>query len=275
MQGLLHCLSCALFFSDITLCSSSSNNGLEISSCPTWTYPHPHHNYTCICGKGIITCDPDTLTVSIVMRYVCMFFSEELQTTLVGTCPYGYPGKVPRNPSQIMEASARLCFYLHRTGPLCGECEDNYTLPAYSYYLGCVRCESYKNGWIKFIAAAFLPLTLFYMVVIAFRISVTSPTLNAFVMANQVLAIPRMVRRVYSNNLMIDPYRVSYLGQISVDFMIAVVAIWNLDFFRSFYLPICLHPYLKYQHVLLLEYIIGIDLPTAPYISCLHHGQTS
>ena len=164
---------------------------------------------------------------------------------------YGYPGKVPRNLSQIMdsEASARLCFHLHRTGPLCGECEDNYTLPAYSYYLGCVRCESYKNGWIKFIAAAFLPLTLFYMVVIAFRISATSPTLNAFVMANQVLAIPRVVRRVYSNNLMIDPYHVSYLGQISVDFIIAVVAIWNLDFFRSFYLPICLHPYLKYQHV--------------------------
>ena len=102
------------------------------------------------------------------------------------------------------KASARLCFHLHRTGPLCGECEDNYTLPAYSYYLGCVRCESYKNGWIKFIAAAFLPLTLFYMVAIAFRISATSPTLNAFVMANQVLAIPRVVHRLYSNNLMID-----------------------------------------------------------------------
>ena len=22
------------------------------------------------------------------------------------------------------------------------------------YYLGCVKCESYKNGWIKFVAAA-------------------------------------------------------------------------------------------------------------------------
>ena len=87
--------------------------------------------------------------------------------------------------------------------------------------------------------------------VITLRISATSSTLNAFVMVNQVLAIPPMIRHVYSSNLVTDSY-VSYAAWFSVDFIIAVIAIWNLDFFRSFYEPICLYRNLDYQKVLLL-----------------------
>ena len=56
---------------------------------------------------------------------------------------------------------------------------------------------------------------------------------------------------------MTDSY-VSYAAQFSVDFIIAVIAIWNLDFFRSFYEPICLYRNLNYQKGLLLEYAIGV-----------------
>ena len=174
-----------LFHTSLSICIISK--GSEISATgPTGTYPSTSHN-ECVCanipGSGVI-CDPDTLTVFVVMENICMFFSEELQTTLIGTCPYWFAGKLPRNISQIMEESNNVCLYQHQTGPLCGECEDNYTLSVYSYYLGCVKCESYNNGWIKFIAATFLPVTLFYIIIIAFRLSVTSSTLNAFVMIN-------------------------------------------------------------------------------------------
>ena len=231
--------------------------------CPMWTYPSPPHN-ECVCGAtlpNIISCQQDTLTASVSTgNRICIFFSEELQTTLVGTCPYGYGGRtLPNNVSKFKEKNDKFCFHLHRTGPLCGECVENYTLPVYSYYLGCVKCESYKTGWIKFIAAAFVPLTLFYILVITFRISATSPTLKAFVMVNQVLAIPPIIPLMYSSNLVTNPYyHVSFFTQFSVDFIIVIFAIWNLDFFRSFYKPICLYPYLKYQHNLLFEYVIGV-----------------
>ena len=156
---------------------------------------HLMHN-ECVCGSDLhcnIVCDPDTITVILTERYFCIFFSKELQTTLVDTCLYGYHEMLPRNPSKIKEDSYILSFHLHRTGQLCGECEDNYTLSAYSYYLECVKCEHYKNGSVKFIAAAFLPLTMFYTMVITLRISATLSTLNAFVMVNQVLAIPPMI----------------------------------------------------------------------------------
>ena len=241
------------------LCTSISNN-LEISkTCPTWTYPSPPHN-ECVCGNAPgISCDQDTLTVSVRAGHnICMFFSDNLQTILIGTCPYIFNGQIPRNTSQIMEEISKLCLLQHRTGPLCGECVENYTLPAYSYNLGCIRCESYKNGWIKFIAAAFLPVTLFYIIVITFRLSVTSSSLNAFVMIHQIVAIPPVIRQIYSSNQVISSYHVSYTGQYSVDFLIAIFAFWNLDYFRSFYGPICLYPNINYQHVLLLEYAIGV-----------------
>ena len=165
-------------------------------------------------------------------------------------CPYGSSGVLPRNASEIdvPEESEWFCSHLHRMGQLCGECEANYTLPIYSYYLGCVKCESYENGWVRFAAAAFLPLTVFYIIVVAFRISATSPTLNAFIMVNQLIAIPSITREIYTLSL----------GSDSSNFVIAVIAIWNLDFFRTFYRPICLHPDLNYQQVLLLEYAIGL-----------------
>ena len=127
----------------ISKCSSKSSG---LPTCPTWTYPSPPHN-ECVCGNslaGVIICNSEPLTTNLNVKYFCIFFSEELQTTLIGTCPYGIGGILPKNVSQIKDDTS-LCFDLHRKGQLCGECEDNYTLPAYSYYLGCVKCDSYKG----------------------------------------------------------------------------------------------------------------------------------
>ena len=156
--------------------------------------------------------------------------------------------------------SMRTADCAHLKGQLCGECAENYTLPAYSYYFGCVKCNDFEfnNGWIKFIVAAFLPLTIFYIIVIMFRISVTSSTLNAFVMVSQIAASPPVIRNVYSRNLVSNPYHVSYFSQFIVNLIIAITTIWNPDFFRSWYGYICIHPDINYQHVLLLEYAIAI-----------------
>ena len=89
-----------LFHASLSISISYSS---EISTCPTWTYPSPPHN-ECVCGDRIdggIFCDPDTLTVSITTENICMFFSEQLQTTLVGTCPYSFIRQLPRNVSQM------------------------------------------------------------------------------------------------------------------------------------------------------------------------------
>ena len=158
----------------------------ESSLCPMWMYFNSRDN-RCMCGEvlnDIVQCDPEARVH--IKKFFCFFFSEEFNTTLVGTCPYGTGETLPTNISEL-KGDYKMCGIWHRKGQLCGQCEDNHSLPVYSYYLGCVQCKDYKYGWIKFIAVAFLPLTIFYIVVITFRISATSSALNGYVLISQNL----------------------------------------------------------------------------------------
>ena len=105
---------------------------------------------------------------------------------------------------------------------------------------------------------AFIPLTVFYIIVILFRISATSSALNGYVLISQLVATPIGLYTLYSNNLYNPYYHVPKFGHLHLNVVIAIYAIWNLDFFRSFYKPICLIPDLKYQHVLLLDYAVAV-----------------
>ncbi len=231
----------------------------ELPPCPTWMYRQNSQDNDCVCGSELdaMKCLSGKYHVE-VMRYFCIVLSEDnLNTTFIGTCPYGNGGLLPPNKSEL-RGSGGLCNIYHRQGQLCGACEENYTLPVYSYHLGCVKCEDYKYGWVKFITVAFVPLTVFYVLVIIFRISVTLSSLNGFVLVSQIIATPPVIRVIYSHNQVNSHYHVSSFTQLCVNTGIAIYAIWNLDFFRSFYKPICVSPDLSYQHVLLLDYAIAV-----------------
>ena len=77
---------------------------------------------------------------------------------------------------------------------MCGRCEEGYTPLACSYNMACLECSDYKYNWLKYIAIAFLPLTAFFILVVTFKISVTSETMNAYVLASQVIAAPVQLR---------------------------------------------------------------------------------
>ena len=231
----------------------------ELPPCPTWMHRQNSQNNDCICGRSIheaVECGPGKYRVH-VMPHFCIILSEDLNTTYIGSCPYGTGGWLSPNRSEL-RGSGGPCDFYHRRGQLCGACEENYTLPVYSYYIGCVKCEGYEYGWLKFVAAAFVPLTAFYILVIIFRISVTLSSLNGFVLVSQIMITPPIIRKIYSYNQMNSLYHVSSLTRLCIDTGIAIYAIWNLDFFRSFYKPICVSPDLKYQHVLLLDYAVAV-----------------
>ena len=67
-----------------------------------------------------------------------------------------------------------------------------------------------------------------------------------------------MVHLLYTDNQVNPFYHISYSTQLAINLGIAMYAIWNLDFFRSFCKPICLHPNLTYPQALLLDYAVGV-----------------
>ena len=236
-------------------CSSSLNTSVELSlsqegqglSCPPW--------FTSEAGEcrpgptlgGIIQQDLLTLQTSLLL---CHCMSEVNGALVVGACMYtckAVMGYYPL-PCHVSQLQNFTCGDLHRRGELCGQCEDGYAIPVYSYDLACVRCENYKYNWLKYVAVAFLPLTLFYILVCLFSISFTSPAVSGFVTVYQIGAHPMQLQiflsLAKSGNL---------LAPRALKVLLSLAALFNLDYFRLYY-SFCLHPDASAMTIMALDY---------------------
>ena len=222
----------------------------------TWMYDL---NNTCQCGPdifGAISCNAKTNKVSILNCY-CMTH-DDIDGVLVGACPYrcGFSNDtsywsgqmyhpLPMNVSKINNV---MCGKLNRDGRLCSKCKEGFSPLVYSYDLNCIRCTKSKYNWLKFTAAAFIPLTIFYFIVIVFRISATNPYLYGFITLNQALASPIFLRGCF----LTLKGRYKLAGRL----LAIPYTIWNLDYFRSLPLNICLD--LSMLQTLALDYAIAV-----------------
>ena len=178
-----------------------------------------------------------------VLDCYCITYNEKSQAE-IGSCMYnclntnktGFSDPVyhtlPKNTSDSNEAICGKEFF--RNGTLCGKCKDGYYPLVYSFNLTCVKCPHGKANWWKFVLSAFIPLTVFYFIVVFFKINITSSHLHGFIYYSQGISTPAMARltiiglRHYPKYLTATKYVGSLYG------------IWNLDFFRPFDLGICL-----------------------------------
>lgn len=150
-----------------------------------------------------------------------------------------------------------------RKGFMCGQCIKNYGFPAYSYDIACVECLDYKYNWLKYIAMAYLPLTIFYLVIIIFRISANSGLLVGYVTVSQMVVTYSLIQAY----LAVDSKNENY--HLLVKMLTIFSAIWNLDFFRIMYPSFCLHPNMSALGVLSLDYLVAIYPMAAVLITYL------
>ena len=124
-----------------TLCSNSECTiNLEPSPCPVWTYQQYPRDKECKCGDwlgGGVTCLDGKYRVRVIENY-CPTLIEKHNITdiFLSTCPYSSGVVLPENISELQPEgdSDQWCNAYHWRGQLCGACEENYTLPVYSYY---------------------------------------------------------------------------------------------------------------------------------------------
>ncbi len=222
------------------------NCGIEgVEHCPPWYFCNTTTNQ-CSCGctsHDRVECSDDSGTTRILDCF-CMTYDNTTHQNEIGKCIFncesaGYNGidKVYHPlPGSITELSNSSCGKFNRKGTLCGKCKNSYYPLAYSYNLTCVKCEINGYNWLLYTITAFLPLTIFFFIVLILRISVLHSHLFGFVMYSQGLSFPIMARIVL----------LSYNGHPAMYILIGLIGslcgIWNLDFGRLLVNGFCIHP---------------------------------
>ena len=166
----------------------------------------------------------------------------KLMGTVVGACFYNCAKKPFLKeklyrlvPSDVTKLNSYMCGHLNREGQLCGKCKENYSIPVYSYEMKCVQCSTSPFNWVKYILAAFLPLTVFFVLVLSCRLSATSPKLLPFVFFSQFFAIGPNVRVVLAATESFP------FGASLAKVIFALYGSWNLDFFHTLLPHICVN----------------------------------
>lgn len=213
----------------------------------------------CVCGSEVgekVTCewnDRKEKPHMQIRQCYCMTYNNDNQSLLLGGCFYTCTHRKSylHLSSNTSKLNQDFCGAFNRQGKLCGRCIEGFAPPVYSYDMKCVNCTDYHKNWLKFMLYSFVPLTGFFFVVIMFRINATSGLMNAFILITQILTAPVLMRGLQE----VHHHDRSRLPLLLLS---SVYGIWNLDFFRLFYSPFCLHPKMSMLQALALDYVIAI-----------------
>ncbi len=178
------------------------------TTCPPWKY-RKFHNSSCECGDSIhdvVLCDDDRV---FLLNCHCMSYSDHSDIMmLVGDCPYlctnYFYTDIIFDSTDISEL-CDLYTQQNRKGQMCGKCLDNFAPSPYSYSFECSNCSNYNLKWIKYIAIAYIPLTIFFLVVIMFRFNAMSPSMNSFILVSQIFSCPSVTSLISEYVRSLDP----------------------------------------------------------------------
>ena len=176
----------------------------------------------------------------------CITYDGDSDTISLGFCPYfeiqghivAEPGFV-KLPDNISDLNSYMCEPMNRKGLLCGECKDGYGLSATSPKLKCSKCT--MNIWLALLSNLLLetiPVFIFYIVLLAFQISITSPPMPSFVLLSNL-------------SLIIVNYNLFYRDETfyAANAITTFYGVWTLDFFHLIVPPFCISPHLNSLHI--------------------------
>ena len=202
--------------------------------------------------EGIVTCTEH----GALLKYGFCMTHKKGQGTFIGRCQYfeikghnvsNSPGFITL-PDNVSELNEYMCGPLNRKGLICSECVDNFGPSATFFGYSCSNCSSAWYGIPFYLLLEFVPVTVFYLIILFFQIGFTSAPFTAFALYSQIA--------VYGVTIVFGPYSfetspIVYYFSLAISFY----GIWNLDFFRYIIPPFCLSSRLRIIHIVLLNYI--------------------
>ena len=272
------CLVTILLNLAALVCSSDPSNNTE---CPPWFFYNTTTNQ-CQCYNNQhldrdIHCTETGVYIGLGN---CMTYNAN-EGTFFAKCfyfqlPHGSvlaSGSL-RLPSNISELDDFMCRPMHRKGRVCSECIDGFGPSVTSFGYKCTKCsDSWKNV-LLYALVEFGPATIFYFLVLTFRISMTSSPMTCFIFYSQLMVYTLLKDPVILNKVFIQSQSeaVKYVMIVAGSFY----GVWNLDLLKYIVPPICISPKLSIIHVeflCLLSALYSLLLIILTWICVELHGH--
>ena len=242
---------------DATTVSPSARSDLL---CQPW-YSYDVTNEECVCTEWRVhktsykkvKCGKDS---AIIAPGYCTTF-EEGNGTFLGICLYfqstglNFTSDGYTLPQNITELNHYVCGQMDRTNRLCSDCIDGFGPSFTSLYFECSQCTS--GGVPLYLLVELGPITLLFLVMLIFHVSMTSAPITGYIMYSQyvvyLLAYDRSppIRFIVHNQ--------DKNIQIGVKVILALYGIWNLDPIRYIVPPFCISSKLKATNIVFLGYL--------------------
>lgn len=223
---------------------------------------------TCVCVEdgrltNVVLCNRDTSSARILHEW-CMTYDNLSASLSVGHWTYYSQLRRPhdsgyyRLPTDVGQLDDFFCSQLSRTGRLCSSCIQGTGVPVYSYNFHCIEC---KDGDVYFhvllyLMAELIPVTVFFLLIILFNISITTGPANAYVFFSQLITVPTVVLHLEDHINTLLPN--STLQKTLLNAIVLPYSMWNLDFFRNLLPSFCLSSSLSTMHVVAMSYISAL-----------------
>ena len=229
---------------------------LQSDHCPPWFFYNASTNQ-CECfvsptTNHIVKC---TKQGALLKFGYCMTYQEG-EGFFVGLCDYFKLNSYNRSakygyislPGNLSELNDYMCGPLNRKGVICSECVDGFGPSVTSAGHAYSNCTGAWYGVPLYLFLEFVPITIFYLIVLIFRINVTTAPMVAFVFYSQIGVSTFLVM---SNRYLFD----TSLTYRFLNVLITFYGVWNLDFFRYIIPPFCVSPHIKPIHITFFYYI--------------------
>ena len=224
----------------------------------------------CECGaslSGVICCDENFIYVE---NGYCLTWNnytknEELYHCLFTHWMLPHTGErysIPINMSG-KKLNDIMCKSFNRQGTQCSQCISGYGPAAYSDSVSCADCTQHTYIWILNLLFQLSMVTLMCVAFMILQIKGTSSPLNIIIAYIQNVAFECELSKFY------------FLGKQASTVITTILGIWNLDYFRLVFRPLCISSSLTAINCILFQYILAIYplLFTSVVYLCIDHQR--
>ena len=160
-------------------------------------------------------------------------------------------------PTVLTELNDYMCGPLNRKGLVCSECADGFgpSVTSISFGYRCAKCTNAGYGVLLFLSIKLVPITVLYLVILAFQIRVTSAPMPCFILYAQ--SVITVYDFEYFQSPLLNSISMKQNGDIDMFAKVidALYGVFRLEFFHFALPPLCVSSRLKPIHVAFLGYV--------------------